>query len=83
MITRVIRAILHNRCALRFFFVLWCALGPKSLGTTVLDIVIIKKYIFEAFYLLESGKSSPIKQRDVACLKIWKLCEFMARGRNI
>ena len=34
VITRVIRAILHNRCALRFLLVLWCALGTKSLGTT-------------------------------------------------
>ena len=28
------KAILHNRCALKFLFVLWCALGTKSLGTT-------------------------------------------------
>ena len=32
-----VRAILHNRCALRFLLVLWCALGTKSLGTTDLE----------------------------------------------
>ena len=35
------RAILHNRCALRFLLVLWCALGTKSLGTTALEGLLV------------------------------------------
>lgn len=37
VITRVINAIRHYRCALRFLLVLWCALVTKSLGTTDVD----------------------------------------------
>lgn len=46
VITRAIKAIGHNRCALRVLLVLLCALGTISLGTTALSDIIYIKTIF-------------------------------------